>query len=114
MFALTFQGKVIQVEAAQFPVNPALVWVDVGANGQGIAAGWLYDGIIFTAPPAPPPPIDLSDLDNLQKVLKAFGLLIRQYANDLKTGTYTGDGAGGTKTVANVKADFAAIYQALP
>ena len=114
MFALAFKGKVAQIEAATFPVHPALVWVDIGANPQGIAVGWSYDGSVFTAPPPPPPPIDFSELDNLDKAFKSFGLLLRQYANDLKTGSYTGSGPSGTKTVAEAKADFKAIYQALP
>lgn len=56
MFALTFKGKVAQIEAAAFPVHSALAWVDIGANPQGIAAGWSYDGAVFTAPPPPPAP----------------------------------------------------------
>jgi hypothetical protein len=59
MFALTFQGKVVQIEAAQFPVHSALVWVDIGANLQGVVPSWSYDGVIFAAPvvlPPPPPP----------------------------------------------------------
>jgi len=56
MFALTFQNKVVQIEAAQFPVHSALVWVNIRANPQGIVPGWDYDGVGFTAPPPPPPP----------------------------------------------------------
>lgn len=61
-----------------------------------------------------PPPIDLSDIDNLDKVLKAVGLLMRDYCNQLKQGTYAGSGPGGTKTIADLKADFGAKYNALP
>jgi hypothetical protein len=55
-----------------------------------------------------PRPIDLSNIDNLDKTLKALALLTRQYANQLKAGTYV------TKTVADTKADFTTIFQALP
>jgi hypothetical protein len=52
---------------------------------------------------APKPPLDISDIDNLDKMLKALALLTRMYANQLKAGTYV------TKTVADTKADFKAI-----
>lgn len=58
-------------------------------------------------PSIPVPPIDLSNMDNLDKVLKAVGLLLRQYTNALQAGTHT------QKTVAQLKADFAAIYNSL-
>ena len=114
MFALTFNSKVVQIAPDQFPVHPLLVWVDIGINPQGIVPGWSYNGSIFTAPPSPPPPVDFSDLDNLDRAFKAFGLLLRQYANEVHTGAYAGTGPGGTKTVAEAKADFKTIYQALP
>jgi hypothetical protein len=57
---------------------------------------------------SPKPPLDISDIDNLDKVLKALALLTRQYSNALKAGTYQ------TKTVADVKADFMTVYRALP
>jgi hypothetical protein len=57
---------------------------------------------------APKPPLDISDIDNLDKVLKAITLLTRKYANDLKAGTYV------AKTVADTKGDFMTIYRALP
>ncbi len=55
----------------------------------------------------PPPPIDLSDIDNLQKTLKAVGLLFNDYCNALVAGTHT------TKTNADLKADFAAKWNSL-
>jgi hypothetical protein len=57
---------------------------------------------------APKPPLDLSDIDNLNTMLRALALLTRMYANQLKAGTYV------TKSVADTKADFMAIFQALP
>lgn len=75
----------------------------------GIAEEFLPDDnpdvIAFRAPK---PPADLSDLDNLEKSLKATVMLTRQYANAIKAGTYT------AKTIADTKSDFAAIYRALP
>jgi hypothetical protein len=57
---------------------------------------------------APKPPLDISDINNLDKTLRALALLTRQYANQLKAGTYV------TKAVADTRADFAAIYNGLP
>lgn len=57
---------------------------------------------------APKPPPDISDIDNLDKTLKALALLTRQYANALKAGTYV------AKTPADTRADFMAIFRALP
>jgi len=61
-----------------------------------------------------PVPADLSNVDNLERTLKALALVLRDYCNALKAGTYTGTGAGGTKTVPDLKADFAEKYGALP
>ena len=49
----------------------------------------------------------------LTKSIIALGMLMRDYCNALKTGTYTGSGANGTKTFANLRSDFADKYQAL-
>lgn len=57
---------------------------------------------------APKSPLDISDIDNLDKALKTLALLTRQYANALKAGTYV------AKTPADTRADFMAIYKALP
>jgi hypothetical protein len=55
-----------------------------------------------------PPSVDLSNIDNLDKVLKTIGLLLRQYTNALQAGTHS------QKTVAQLKNDFAQIYSNLP
>jgi len=55
-----------------------------------------------------PPAIDLSNIDNLEKTLKALALLMRDYCNALQAGTYT------QKSVAQLKSDFAAKYASLP
>jgi len=71
-------------------------------------ASITFDGSGFTfTPRVAAQPIDLSNVDNLEKTLKAMGLLMRDYCNSLKAGTYT------TKTVADLKADFSAKYNSL-
>ena len=70
--------------------------------------GVLFDGDVFAAlPHVAPVPFDYSNLDNLDRVLKALGLLLRDYTNALQAGTYT------TKTINQLKADFASKYNAL-
>lgn len=68
--------------------------------------GDTWNGTIFIEP-APPTPIDLSDIDNLDRTFRAVGLLMRDYCNSLLSGTYT------FKSVANLKTDFAAKYNQL-
>jgi len=74
-------------------------------DGQEELADDHPDVVAFNVPQ---PPIDLSDLDNLAKTLKAIGLLMRDYCNALQAGTYT------QKSVAQLRADFAAKYASLP
>lgn len=61
MEALVFDGKVVQIEAQQFPVSSALTWVDITGITPAPAVGWSYDGTSFTAPPPPPLPPPKSD-----------------------------------------------------
>ncbi len=81
-------------------------------------------------------PVDLSDLANLERVVKAQALLLRQYANLLKQEmrglalllvnkghitsqeaagllAFDGSGSGDQKTVADLKEDFAVVYAGL-
>lgn len=69
---------------------------------------WLAAGNTPQPADPAPAPIDISDIDNLDKALKALALLTRQYANALKAGTFV------VKTVADVKSDFMTVYRALP
>jgi hypothetical protein len=85
---------------------------------------------------APRPPIDLSNLDNLERTLKAQALVFRDYSNALKSevrgvavllvqkGTFTaneangllaydGSGTGDSKTIQDLKDDFAEKYVSL-
>lgn len=61
MKALVFDGKVVQIEAKEFPVSSALRWVDITGVTPAPETGWSYDGVAFTAPPSPPPPPPKSD-----------------------------------------------------
>lgn len=98
---------------------------------------WVADGGVPLPADPPPPPIDLSNIDNLERTLKALALVTRDYCNQLKAEVrglavllvqknlitaseanallaYDGTGTGDQKTVADLKADFAAKYQSLP
>ena len=88
---------------------------------------WLALGNTPLPADAPIPAIDLSNVDNLDRVLRAASLLGRDYCNALKaeirglvvllvskgTITYAGTGQGNQKTVADLKTDFAAKYASL-
>lgn len=69
---------------------------------------WLAAGNVPVPADPAPVPLDIADINNLDKVLKAVVLLTRQYANEGKVGTFV------TKTVADTRADFMAIFRALP
>ena len=56
MFALVLDGKVVQIATVQFPVAPALEWVDLTGVMPPPEVGWSYDGVGFVPPPPPPPP----------------------------------------------------------
>jgi hypothetical protein len=60
---------------------------------------WLTEGNTPTPADPPPPPIDLSDTDNLEKSLKALALCIAQV---------------GGLTPAQIRAMFKAKWDALP
>lgn len=53
MKALVFDGKVVQIEAQEFPVATALEWVDITGITPAPEVGWSYDGVSFSPPPAP-------------------------------------------------------------
>lgn len=55
MKALVFKGKIIQIEAEEFPVSSALIWVNLTGIAPPPQVNWLFDGTIFT-PPLPPIP----------------------------------------------------------
>jgi hypothetical protein len=71
------------------------------ATAQQIAdAEAVKDAFIYT-------PDDPANLDLMEKSLKALGLLMRDYCNQLQAGTYT------NKTVNQLKADFKVKFDAL-
>ncbi len=54
MQALVFDGKVVQIQSAAFPVAPSLAWVDIAGLTPQPEIGWSYDGAVFAPPPPPP------------------------------------------------------------
>jgi hypothetical protein len=75
--------------------SAALVPLQAAPNG-----GIKFDGTTFTVLPfVPPTAFDLSNIDNLDKVLRAIGLMTGRWAS---------------KTPAQIKADFLSAYQAIP
>ena len=66
---------------------------------------WVAAAPIVTPPP---PPVDQSDLDLIQKQLRAAVNLTRLYCNAVLAGTYT------NKTPAQTKADFKQVFDNLP
>jgi hypothetical protein len=59
-FALVFEGSIVQIDAATFPVAPALVWTtDISAVTPAPQVGWTASETgsawTFAAPVVPPP-----------------------------------------------------------
>ena len=73
----------------------------------GVVVGDVYYNGGFRTPVAHSAP-DFSNLDNLDKIIKALGLMFGTYCNQLKAGTYV------QKSNADLKADFKTAYQSLP
>ena len=48
----------------------------------------------------PPPPVDEADINDINPQIQTLALMIREYCNDLKAGTYN------NKTLAELRADF--------
>ncbi len=88
MFALIFDGKVVQTEAAEFDVHEDLVWVDISGILPAPKAGWFYDGAVFTAPPVPSrPPKSEAPLnaEELATELVRKGIITRAEFDAIKT-----------------------------
>lgn len=107
-YKLLASGGVLRlVDGARIPPD--------SANCDWLAyQAWLAIPSVPLASDSPATPQDYSNMDNLDKTLKSVGLLVRDYCNALKTGSYTGSGSGGTKTISEVKSDFMAKYNSLP
>lgn len=92
------------------------IWFKAETNkGQADVSDLLpyqkyIDRWVAAAPIVPPPfpSVDASDLDLVQKQLKAAVSLTRLYCNALRAGTYT------NKTPAETKTDFKQIFDSLP
>lgn len=61
MFALVFEGRVVQVESEEFPVSSALAWIDISDVTPQPEVGWSHDGVAFNTPPPDPAPPPKSD-----------------------------------------------------
>ena len=83
MYALIFNGSVVQIAAATFPVHSALEWVAI-PSGTDVAVGWSYSNDTFTAPPAPPPPT----LAQQAAAALGAGLAITSTGTPAVNGTY--------------------------
>lgn len=56
MKALVFEGKIVQIEVEEFPVAPALTWINITGITPAPKVSWSYDSVTFTAPPPLPLP----------------------------------------------------------
>ena len=76
---------------------PGYLWV----FDENAGRGWTYNGTALVPPPATPapPPIDFSNVDNVEKALKALGLVCA---------------AWNGKTPAQLKAAFKTAWDSLP
>lgn len=99
-FALVYSGKIIQVDAATFAVNSALVWTpDISAVTPAPQVGWGASETLgvwaFTAPAAPSGPtlaqqaqaaLDISDMTALRcfKAAVAFPSAWQTYTTTLR------------------------------
>lgn len=97
MFALVFEREVIQIEAQEFPVASALAWIDILGVIPQPEVGWSFNGIVFTAPPAPSlPPTKEEIIDGeiargealsglISEVADLKGVTDAQLVSDIKT-----------------------------
>lgn len=82
MYALIFNGKVIQIEAATFPVNAALTWEAI-PSGVTVATNWTYAGGTFAPPVVAPPTLAQQAAE-----LLIAGLAITSTSTAALDGTY--------------------------
>jgi hypothetical protein len=105
MLALVFNGQVVQLEAASFPVNPALVWVDVSTITPAPQCGWAAaetSGIwAFTPPPGPPAPTPYA-------AFIAGGLTVTSAGTPALNGVYAIDAQ--TQTDISTEAQFVSTF----
>lgn len=75
MKALTYDGKVVQVEQQEFEVSPTMTWVDCPDD---CVPGWIYENGAVHAPIIPPKPIE--------EVLAEFSAGIQIYLDSVAIG----------------------------
>lgn len=95
MFALIINGTVVQTAAAEFPVNPALTWVDISTVSPAPQPGWTYSGGTFAAPVVPPLPAQT--LAQQAEALLAGGLAISSASGAVPAATYATDAHSAQK-----------------
>lgn len=129
-----FQGDGIDTaQSTLYPRWRTVIEVPVGVT---VEVGYLYNAGVFSPPPSPTT-IDQSEFNHTRKIDRALGLLQRQYVNAAHTevrnlalllvskgvitnaevlalGVLGGTGVGGNKTIDDLRADFKAIFDALP
>jgi hypothetical protein len=66
---------------------------------RAVVQDWIAAGGQIAAADPPPAPVDFSDVDNVEKAIKALGLVVAQWAN---------------KTPAQLKTAFKAAWESLP
>lgn len=100
-FKLLSGGAILRDDGVSIPRDPGNM--DYAAFLAWVAAGNVPDA----ADPARPP-VDLSDLDQINRQIRALALLLRTYTNQSRAGNTT------PVTLAALKADFKQAFDALP
>jgi hypothetical protein len=96
LFALILNGTIVQVDAAIFPVAPALSWTtDISAIVPQPQVGWAATDTggawAFTAPPAPPAPSNAQLAAVELATQLAAGIVITSTSLPAVDGTYALD-----------------------
>lgn len=71
-YALVFQGRVVEIAAAPFPVAAALQWVDVTQMPTPPEVEWSYVGGVFAPPTQTEPTLDEQKQRKLDSINAAF------------------------------------------
>jgi hypothetical protein len=100
MFALIINGTVVQTAAAEFPVNPALTWVDISTVSPAPQPGWTYSGGTFAAPVVPPLPAQT--LAQQAAAAISAGLTVTSTSNPALNGTYACDATAQSHLMAEM------------
>lgn len=82
MFALVFNGLVVEIAATEFPVAPPMEWIGIPA-GQPVSTGYTWSGSAFSAPVVP----SLSLAEQAAAMIAA-GITITSTSTPALNGTY--------------------------